>query len=112
MSRYAWTLLLSGIFPLILSFYPPLRFYRNLKALLISIFAVIAVFGAWDVCAAWRGHWSFDPAGVWPFRLLGLPLEEWLFFVVIPFCCIFTWEAGRYMGGRRETEGGRRETRQ
>lgn len=102
MSRYAWVLAWSLVFPLALSFWPGLRFYRNLRALLISIATVTAVFGAWDVAAVRRGHWSFDPTQVWPTRLAGLPLEEILFFIVIPFCCIFTWEIVLYFraGGR------------
>ena len=97
MSKYAWVLVFSGIIPFILSFYPPLRFYKNIKALVISILFVVLIFGAWDVFATWRGHWAFNPAGVWIIRVINLPLEEVLFFVVIPFCCVFTWEAGKFL---------------
>jgi lycopene cyclase domain-containing protein len=100
MSKYASALLISLIFPLLLSFWPPLNFYRNLRALFLSLFSVTALFGAWDVFATWRGHWYFDPRAVWPARLAGLPIEEWLFFPVISFCCIFTWEALKYIKGR------------
>ena len=93
-------LILSGSVPFILSFWRPLRFYRNISALLLSISLVVVIFGAWDVLAVYRGHWSFNPAGVWDFRIINLPLEEVLFFVVIPFCCIFTWEAVKYLKGR------------
>lgn len=98
MSKYAWALFLSGIFPFILSFYPPLKFYRNIKALFKSIILVVVIFGAWDMFATRRGHWSFDPAGVWSIRIINLPVEEVLFFVVIPFCCVFTWEILKYLG--------------
>jgi lycopene cyclase domain-containing protein len=93
-------LLLSGIVPFALSFYPPLKFYRNIKALLISIGSILIIFGGWDVFATYRGHWWFDDAGVYPIRLLNLPIEEILFFIVIPFCCIFTWEVIKFF--RRE----------
>lgn len=97
MSRYSIVLLLSLAIPLVVSFWPPLRFYRNKGALFLSISIIVIIFGAWDVFAAWRGHWHFGPDMVWFLRLVNLPLEEWLFFVVIPFCCIFTWEAVKYL---------------
>jgi len=97
MSKYAIVLLLSVIVPFLLSFWPPLKFYRNLRSLLLSILTIVIIFGAWDVFATWRGHWYFNSGMVWPLRLANLPLEEWLFFVVIPFCCIFTWEVVKYL---------------
>lgn len=100
MSKYALVLIVSGIVPFVLSFYPPLKFWRNLKVLVFSIGVVIIVFGAWDIVATWRGHWYFNPSGVWGMRIINLPVEEWLFFVVIPFCCIFTWEALKYIKSR------------
>jgi len=100
MSQYAVILICSGIIPLILSLWPPLGIYRHWKALVVSLGSVIAVFGTWDIYAVSRGHWFFDPDGVFPFRFINLPLEEALFFVVIPFCCIFTWEAVIYLTKR------------
>jgi lycopene cyclase domain-containing protein len=95
-----WVLILSGAVPFLFSLWPPLRFYRNIKALAASLGLVVLIFGAWDVFATYRGHWSFHPAGVWPVRIANLPVEELLFFVVIPFCCIFTWEAINYLRAR------------
>jgi len=100
MSRYALVLLYAGIGPLLLSFFPPLRFYRNILALFLSIGITILLFGAWDVFATWRGHWYFASDSVWGIYIINLPLEEWLFFVVIPFCCIFSWEAINYLASK------------
>jgi lycopene cyclase domain-containing protein len=90
-------LILSGILPFCLSFYPPLRFYRHRRALFCSIGLVLLIFGVWDIFATYRGHWYFNPQGVYAFKIINLPIEEVLFFVVIPFCCIFTWEAINYI---------------
>ncbi|MDD5077625.1 MAG: lycopene cyclase domain-containing protein, partial [Candidatus Omnitrophica bacterium] len=98
--KYLGLLILSGIVPLLLSFYPPLKFWRNARALFFTLMLILLVFGSWDVFAAWRGHWYFDSAGVFRVRLFGLPLEEWLFFIVIPFCCVFTWEALKFIRGK------------
>jgi len=97
MSEYMVVLILSGIIPFVLSFWPPLKFYRNIRALLLSISLIVIIYGAWDIYATWRGHWWFRPESVWSLRIINLPLEEVLFFVVIPFCCIFTWEAIKYI---------------
>jgi lycopene cyclase domain-containing protein len=52
-----------------------------------------ALFAAWDLVASARGHWSFSDRYTIGVRLLGLPVEEWLFFVVIPLCALLTYEA-------------------
>jgi len=97
MSKYALTLLLSLSVPLALSFYRKLNFYRRPKALFLSLGAVTLLYGLWDVFAVFRGHWRFCDSGVWPLRIINLPLEEILFFPVITFCCLFTWEAVKYL---------------
>ncbi|MCF7908285.1 MAG: lycopene cyclase domain-containing protein [Candidatus Omnitrophica bacterium] len=97
MSDYLKVLILSVLVPFACSFYRPLRFYENLKALLVSVGLVVLIFGAWDILATARGHWHFNPQGVGSLKIINLPLEEVLFFIVIPFCCIFTWEAINYI---------------
>jgi len=97
MSSYLQVLLISISVPFILSFYPPLGFYRNIKALFFSILLILLIFGSWDVFATWRGHWFFEESAISGLHILNLPVEEWLFFPVITFCCIFTWEALKFI---------------
>ena len=97
MSKYMGVLLLAVAVPFAASFWRPLGFYRNVRSLACSVSLIVALFGAWDVFATYRGHWSFNPDGVGGIRIINLPLEEWLFFIVIPFCCRFTWEALGYI---------------
>jgi lycopene cyclase domain-containing protein len=97
MSKYMTALILSAFLPFILSFWPSLKLYRNIRSLFISIFLIVIIFGGWDIFATYRGHWYFNPEGVGKIRIVNLPLEEVLFFVVIPFCCIFTWEALKFV---------------
>ena len=101
MTKYLWVLALSGVFPFILSFWPGLQFYRNARSLACTLACVLVLFGAWDVWATFRGHWDFDPCAVLPVRIINLPVEEVLFFLVIPFCCIFTWEVMGYLARKR-----------
>ncbi len=100
MSPYMQILIVSGVVPFLLSFWPALKFYRNVRSLICSISLIVVLFGAWDVFATYRGHWFFNPAGVWTLRIINLPVEEVLFFVVIPFCCILTWEVIQYINKR------------
>jgi lycopene cyclase domain-containing protein len=100
MSKYLTVLILSIFFPFLLSFYPPLRFWRNFKALIFTLSILVIIFGAWDVFATWRRHWYFNPQGILGIKIINLPVEEWLFFIVIPFCCIFTWEALKFIKER------------
>lgn len=48
-------------------------------------------FIAWDVAFSRAGIWGFNADYVTGFRLLGLPVEELLFFLCIPFACLFIY---------------------
>jgi lycopene cyclase domain-containing protein len=69
--------------------------YRQWRRLLMTLLPVAPVFVTWDVLAVRAKHWSFDPGPVLRPRLLGLPLEELAFFVVIPLCSVLAFEAVR-----------------
>jgi lycopene beta-cyclase len=69
--------------------------YRQTRRLLTSLGCVGAVFVTWDLVGAQLGHWDYNPTRVTGFRLLGLPVEEYLFFLVTPLCGILAYEAVR-----------------
>lgn len=70
--------------------------FRRWRRLLLTVLPVALVFSLWDVAALAAGHWHLDPAQTTGVRLpAGLPLEELLFFVVIPVCAILGFEAVR-----------------
>jgi lycopene cyclase domain-containing protein len=72
------------------------RVYARWRRLLTALVPVVVGFGAWDVLEIRAGAWRYDPAQVVGVTLPGrLPLEELLFFVVIPTCAILTLEAVR-----------------
>jgi lycopene cyclase domain-containing protein len=56
----------------------------------------------WDAVATYRGDWWFNHEYVMDFELLGLPLEEILFFITVPYSCIFIYEALQYFIKDRE----------
>ncbi|MGC9667303.1 lycopene cyclase domain-containing protein [Planosporangium sp. 12N6] len=69
---------------------------RRWRRLLLTLLPVATVFTAWDVAAIAAGHWSFDAAQTTGVLLPGgLPLEELLFFLVVPVCAILGFEAVR-----------------
>lgn len=69
------------------------RVYRRPAALLAVLAPVVAVFGGWDLLAVHQGEWWYNPRYLLGPRLLGLPAEEWLFFLVVPACALLTYEA-------------------
>ena len=72
------------------------RVLRRPLRLLAVLAVVVPVFVAWDLYAISRGHWTFDPDRLLSLRLPGdLPLEEVLFFVVVPLASVLTYEAVR-----------------
>ena len=74
--------------------------YRRVRRLALTIAPVLVVFVAWDLYAISRGHWRFDPAQTLGVVLPGgLPLDELLFFLVIPLAAVLTLEAVRVIRG-------------
>jgi lycopene cyclase domain-containing protein len=70
-----------------------LRVLRNPKKLLKTIALVSPWFIVWDWYAITQGHWFFDrkqTTGI--IGPLGIPLEEYLFFIIIPIAAILTLE--------------------
>jgi lycopene cyclase domain-containing protein len=72
------------------------RVYARWCRLLVALVPVVLIFGAWDLAAIHAHWWRYDGAYLVGVRLPGrLPLEEVLFFVVIPTCAVLTLEAVR-----------------
>ncbi|WIV54419.1 lycopene cyclase domain-containing protein [Amycolatopsis nalaikhensis] len=70
------------------------RVYRRPRRLARAVLPVAAVFLVWDALAIAAAVWDFDPAFVTGLGLpFGIPLEEVLFFVVVPVCGVLTYEA-------------------
>ena len=69
---------------------------RRWRRLLLTLVPVVVVFVLWDLAAIAAGHWTFDPEQttgvVFPG---GLPLDEVLFFLVVPVCAVLGFEAVR-----------------
>jgi lycopene cyclase domain-containing protein len=69
------------------------RVYARWRRLLLALLPVLAVFMTWDVLSIRAGFWSYRKLS--GLRIGNLPIEEIVFFVVIPTCTILTFEAVR-----------------
>lgn len=95
MNTYLWGLLLSLLLSQAVAERLGVKIYRQGKRLLLSMIPVSILFLLWDVVAIVRGHWFFGN-DMLPVRILGLlPVEEVLFFIIIPYCSINTYECFR-----------------
>lgn len=98
MSTYLWINLGAFIVPFLFSFHPRLRFDRQWQAAAPAIGGIMALFIPWDAWATARGIWGFNAEHLVGFTLLGLPIEEWLFFICIPYACLFTYHCFKVLG--------------
>lgn len=102
MSQFAYLGVLAGCFlgTLWLEYALRTRVYRRFLRLCLSVVPVLVAFVLWDLYAIAAGHWTFDPNQVTGLSTLGkLPIDELLFFIVIPCCAILTLEAVRSVRG-------------
>ena len=93
---YFLLLALSISFPLLRSFEDKLSYYKKWSALFQAIFIMMLVHIPIDIVFTKLQIWSFNNDYVSGLYLVKLPIEEWLFFIVIPFCCVFIYESINY----------------
>ena len=98
MGRMTYLVVLSacvvGTLPLELMLHT--RVYARWRRLLVALVPVTVGFVAWDVLAIHDGWWRYDAAQVVGLTLPGrLPVEELLFFLVVPTCAVLTLQAVR-----------------
>lgn len=88
---YLDAVILAG--PLLFSFEHRIRYYRKWPAVGLSIALIGTAYIVWDAIATARGDWAFADAYTSGIHIAGLPLAEVLFFVVVPYSCLFIYEA-------------------
>ena len=76
------------------------RVYARWRRLLVALVPEFVVFVAWVLYAIHQGHWDYDGEQTLDVRLPGgIPVEEVLFFLVVPLCAVLAFEAVRKVTG-------------
>ena len=109
--RYQYLLLMGGclLITLPLEFVFRARVWRRPRRLVLALLPMLVLFIAWDVLGIVRGHWTYSErytTGIlFPLRV---PLEEVVFFLVVPICGLLTYESvGTVLGWLRTARGRR-----
>jgi len=98
-------LVISG--PLLFGFFRSFYFVDKWLPAAGSIILVGIPYIIWDALVTGR-HWTFNASYVTGTYISGLPVEEWLFFITVPFACLFSWEMITLYARDRTFEGMRR----
>ena len=93
---YLSIVLISFFLPLIWSFNPKVGYLKKWKALAAGILFMMCLLVPWDIWFNSQKIWGFNNDFLLGWRLAGLPIEEYLFFIFIPFACVFIYEAVKY----------------
>lgn len=99
MKNYTYLLidLVVIIIPLIASFYKKHSFFREWKYFIPANLIVAIPFLIWDHFFTLNGIWGFNPDYLIAYNIAALPIEEVLFFIAIPYACVFTYFAIEYL---------------
>ena len=102
--EWLYFILLGGsvLFPLVWSFEKRVAYYKQWKSLFPAIILTAIFFLIWDEIFTQKGYWGFNQKYITGIKLGSLPLEEILFFIAIPFSCVFIYECvGYFLPGNK-----------
>lgn len=92
--HYSYVLIFISICAIGVNFGFKLQFSKKLKLFLLTDSLILVVYLIWDFWAVSKGSWFFDPNQILGIMILGkLPIEEVLFFIIVPLMSILTYLA-------------------
>ncbi|QMU29417.1 lycopene cyclase domain-containing protein [Adhaeribacter radiodurans] len=89
---YLYLNIFTILFPFLLSFDKRVQFYKNWKYLFPAIAINALIFIVWDSIFTQHGVWGFNNDYLLGIYFFNLPLEEVLFFITVPYACVFIYE--------------------
>ena len=103
MEKYLYLSLnfLTILVPFIRSFEPRIAYYKQFKSLFLAIFCTGTFFIIWDILFTSWGVWGFNERYLSGFYIGNLPIEECLFFLTVPYACIFIYEVLKYFVNKK-----------
>lgn len=100
MENTGWTYYIilgaSVLYPLAQSFERRIFMHKKMQFIFPGILFSATLFIIWDILFTRSGIWKFNHEYTKDFYLLDLPLEEWLFFLIVPYCIFFLHEVLRF----------------
>jgi lycopene cyclase domain-containing protein len=94
MTQYTYLLinLLSVLVPFLVSLHPRSGLSKHWYALLPAIGITTLCYVVWDSWFTYLEVWGFNKTYLTGVHIGNLPLEEVLFFICIPYACVFTYD--------------------
>ena len=96
LDQYQYLLLMAAclVITLPLEFVLRARVYRRGAGLALALVPVVIIFSIWDIVGILRDHWTYSAQFTTGVKLIfGMPIEELVFFIVVPICGLLTYEA-------------------
>ena len=92
---YIYLLIATITIPLAASFEPKISFAKRYKVWAPGMILTALAFIVWDIAFTRYNIWGFNKAYLIGANILYLPIEEWLFFIIIPYACLFIYACCR-----------------
>jgi lycopene cyclase domain-containing protein len=99
---YLWLNIGTVLFPILLSFDKKVAFYKNYKYLFPAAIITGTFFLIWDQWFTDMNVWGFNSLYLTGYFIGDIPIEEVLFFITVPYACLFIYECLIAYIGRSE----------